>query len=187
MKNIKRGIRDGGKNYGQLEKCYSVWICRDRIPKREWFSISGCKMCNYKTIGTAAMREADYDLMELVVVRLGSSDCPQEKEELFQFLTALFYPHRADFRERMERYIDFGSNPELEKEVADMTGLGWSILEEGRTKGKAEDILDLLADLGSIPAELSRRICAEEDAEKLRCWLKLAARADSVEQFAERM
>ena len=53
--------------------------------------------------------------------------------------------------------------------------------------GRREDILDLLADLGSIPAELSRRICAEEDAEKLRRWLKLAARADSVEQFAERM
>ncbi len=186
-------------DYGQLEKCYSVWICRERIPQTEWFSMSGCKMCNYKNIGKAAMREEDYDLLELVIVRLGSSDCPEEKEELFQFLAALFYPHRADFRERIERFIDFESNLELKKEVTDVTGWGWSILEEGwekgrsegkaegKTEGKAEAVLDLLAEIGSIPAELSEQIYAEEDAEKLRCWLKLAARADSVEQFMRAM
>lgn len=198
-------------DYGQLEKCYSVWICRERIPKKEWFSMSGCKMCNYKTIGTAVMREEDYDLMELVVVRLGSSDCPEEKEELFQFLTALLYPHRKDFRERIERYIDFKDNLELKREVADMSGWGMSILEEGwregwekgwaegmeegkaegraegKAEGKAESILDLLAESGSVPTEISRRIYEESDTKKLWRWLKLAACAESVEQFVEMM
>lgn len=174
-------------DYGQLEKCYSVWICRERIPKKEWFSMSGCRMCNYKTVGTAAMREEDYDLMELVIVRLGSGDCPEGKEELFQFLTALFYPHRTDFRERMERFIDFSGNLELKKEVTDMGGWGLSILEEGLAKGKAEGILELLGDIGSVPEELSKRIGEEADIEKLRRWLKLAARAESVEQFMEVM
>ena len=27
-------------NYGCLEKCYSIWICRDNVPKDERFSIS---------------------------------------------------------------------------------------------------------------------------------------------------
>lgn len=104
-------------DYGQLEKCYSVWICR----------------------------------------------------------------------ERMERFIDFSGNLELKKEVTDMGGWGLSILEEGLAKGKAEGILELLGDIGSVPEELSKRIGEEADIEKLRRWLKLAARAESVEQFMEVM
>ena len=59
--------------------------------------------------------------------------------------------------------------------------------KEGKAEGKAESILELLAEAGNVPAEVSKRIYTEGDAEKLRCWLKLAARAESVEQFVEVM
>lgn len=55
--------------------------------------------------------------------------------------------------------------------------------EEAETKGKAEDILLLLSELGSIPSDLETRIFSERDSETLKNWLKLAARAESVEQF----
>lgn len=55
--------------------------------------------------------------------------------------------------------------------------------EEAETKGKAEDILLLLSELGSIPSDLETRIFSETDSEMLKNWLKLAARAESVEQF----
>lgn len=58
---------------------------------------------------------------------------------------------------------------------------------EGKTEGKAEDILDLLGDRGNIAAELSGRILGEKNEETLRKWLKLAARAESVEEFEKSM
>lgn len=55
--------------------------------------------------------------------------------------------------------------------------------QEGRAEGRAESILELLGELGSIPAEITMRIRKEENVEVLREWLKLAARADNVQQF----
>lgn len=54
---------------------------------------------------------------------------------------------------------------------------------KGKAEGKAEDILLLLSELGSIPSDLETRIFSERDSETLKNWLKLAARAESVEQF----
>ena len=54
---------------------------------------------------------------------------------------------------------------------------------EGKAEGKAEDILDLLEDLGKVPDTLREVIMAEKDLDKLKKWHKTAARAKSVEQF----
>ena len=54
-----------------------------------------------------------------------------------------------------------------------------------RAEGKAEGVLEFLQDLGTVPDELRKRILEEQDMDKLGRWLKLAARAKSVEQFAE--
>ena len=83
--------------------------------------------------------------------------------------------------------------------VTQMTGLGMSILQEGwkkgqiagrsegKAEGKAEDILGLLSETGAVSAELTGRIYAQGDEGVLRRWLKLAAKADSVEQFVKEM
>lgn len=178
-------------DYGQLEKCYSVWICRDRVPVDEQFSMSHCRMHNHKNIGRSHMRKEDYDLMQLVIVRLGSSEYPEDKKDLFQFLTALFYPHKQNFKEIIGQYIDFETHLKLKEEVTKMTGLGMSVLREGWMKGeaagKAESVLELLAEAGEVPAELSKQIQAETDEGRLHRWLKLAAKAASVEEFVKAM
>ncbi|MEI3175927.1 MAG: hypothetical protein V8S96_05275 [Lachnospiraceae bacterium] len=43
-----------------------------------------------------------------------------------------------------------------------------------------------MQDLGTVPDELRKRILEEQDMDKLGRWLKLAARAKSVERFAGR-
>ncbi|MDE7254015.1 MAG: hypothetical protein K2O32_13890, partial [Acetatifactor sp.] len=55
--------------------------------------------------------------------------------------------------------------------------------DEGINKGKIDSILDLLGDLGDIPSSLKERITAQEDETILRAWLKLAAKAESIEEF----
>ena len=59
--------------------------------------------------------------------------------------------------------------------------------EEGHALGKAESVLELLEDCGTVPEELKERILTERDLDCLRRWHKLAARAASVEQFTKEM
>ena len=41
--------------------------------------------------------------------------------------------------------------------------------------------------MGKVPARLSERIMSEDKAEILNKWLRLAAKADSLEEFEKRM
>ena len=57
---------------------------------------------------------------------------------------------------------------------------------EGITIGKAEDILELLSDLGTIPEVLQKRIQEETDLDTLKKWLKIAAKAECMEDFRKK-
>ena len=56
---------------------------------------------------------------------------------------------------------------------------------KGKAEGRVEDILDLLEDLGPIPEKLEQTIREETDMALLKSMLKAAAKAKSLEQFAE--
>ncbi len=58
---------------------------------------------------------------------------------------------------------------------------------EGRAEGKAESILLLLQDIGSVPDGLRNKILNEQDMDILLKYLKLAARVDSIAEFAKEM
>lgn len=60
-------------------------------------------------------------------------------------------------------------------------------LEEGLIKGCAENVLSLLSDLSDVPESLREKIMNETDLNTLRHWLKLAAKAESIEQFENQM
>ena len=53
----------------------------------------------------------------------------------------------------------------------------------GKLEENIENILSLLNDLGPVPEELEQRIRGEGDYTRLRGWLKLAARAETVQAF----
>ena len=56
----------------------------------------------------------------------------------------------------------------------------------GMTIGVAGGVLDLLADLGDIPEALRQRISGESSIDTLKAWLRLAARAESVDDFVRK-
>ncbi|WP_330655959.1 hypothetical protein [Diplocloster modestus] len=57
----------------------------------------------------------------------------------------------------------------------------------GIEQGKADDVLELLGELGQVPEQLRIRVTSQKDVSILSAWLKLAARADSIEEFLERI
>ena len=54
---------------------------------------------------------------------------------------------------------------------------------EGILLGTGRSIEELLKELGPVPEKLHKRILEEKDLDTLNAWLKLAARASSVEDF----
>ncbi len=144
----------GTTDYNCLEKCYSIWICRDAIPKEEQYSISFYEMVNTKNIGYSESHakclpeendsRKNYDLQALVIIRLGNKVYNGKKGdegfELLRFLNAIMYPHQDNFMETISEYIDFSKNEELKQEVEHMGGLGQSILEEGIEQGIEQGI-----------------------------------------------
>ena len=59
--------------------------------------------------------------------------------------------------------------------------------EEGFSAGKADAILELLEDIGTIPEEIRERIHNEKDSKVLNGWLKQAAKAESIDEFISKM
>lgn len=126
-------------DYGQLEKCVSIWICRDRVPLGEQMSISFYGIRNTRNIGTCHPSRDNYDLMELIVIRLGDSSYCREGQDVLEFLSAIFYPHGPEFRERISKYIDLDSC--LEKEAAEgMFSLNEWFYQDGLEAGIKQGI-----------------------------------------------
>ena len=77
-------------------------------------------------------------------------------------------------REMGERYML------LKELLSDEKAEGITI---GRARGKAEDVIELLSELGEVSAELSDIIMAENDFDILSAYHKAASKAESVEKF----
>ncbi|MDO5409080.1 MAG: hypothetical protein Q4F21_01350 [Lachnospiraceae bacterium] len=56
---------------------------------------------------------------------------------------------------------------------------------EGRLEGRLEIIFELLEDIGPIPEDWKEKISRETDPEVLKKYVKLARRAESVEDFIQ--
>ncbi len=131
-------------DYNSLEKCYSIWICRDNIPKEERFSISFIEMSNTANYGECSPVKENYDLLTLVIIRLGDKDYKgledADKNNVLRFLHTIMYPHKEEFMDTVKEYIDFSKNERLWKEVGSMTGLGMSIAQEKFAEGVSQGI-----------------------------------------------
>ena len=60
-------------------------------------------------------------------------------------------------------------------------------LEAKKSEGKAESVLELLHDLGEVSEKLRDQIMGQKDTEILNHWLKCAAKAETIEEFEQKM
>ena len=121
-------------------------------------------------------------------------------------LKGFLLKHREEVRELILSEYDEELHIKSEKQISFEEGKAEGIAEgkakgiaegiaEGKAKGIAEgkieenieNILSLLYDLSSIPPELEKRIRSETDYTILRTWLKLAARAATIQAFMDQI
>lgn len=126
-------------NYGALEKCYSIWICRDNIPEKEKGSVSFYSFSNTANTGIAKAPNKDYDLMEMVIIRLGKRKEKKEdysEPEVVRFLNSFFFHQEPEkMIQEISEFVDFSQNVALLKGVTNMHGLAQSFFNDGKDEG----------------------------------------------------
>ena len=118
-------------NYNILEKAYCIFICVGNVPQKAWNTISYYGFANTLNIGNITVNPASYDLMGLILIRLG----PKITEgviDIIRFLHGLFYD-----MEELKNYIDFSQNEEFKRELMNMAITGDHLIELGREQERA--------------------------------------------------
>ena len=182
-----------GEEYDSLPNTYVIFIC-DFDPFGEG---------KYRYTLETKCRES-----ESVVVEDGrtsiflSTHGTNEQEESEAFVKFMKYV-RAELGESMDDYEDdfVRKLQQAVKKIKQSREMGARYMsfyemlkeersegrEEGRIVGRIDSILELLEDLGNIPPELREKIEEQEDFAVLKVWTKLAAKAESIEQFMKQM
>lgn len=66
-----------------------------------------------------------------------------------------------------------------------MSGLGMSVLLEGKVKDRAEAVIELLEEIGVLPDVLKEQIMSQTDLDVLKKWHKAAAKAKTIDDFED--
>ena len=150
------GIATGKTNYADLEKCYSIWICTEDVPKKLQNTMTMCSIKQTDVIGKADIPEEYYDLIACIIIRRGKES---ENKDIFDFLNGLF---DGDIP-KLEEYSHIEWDETFEKEVETMTGYGDSLyqkgIQQGMQLGMKQGIQQLVRNLlgnGKTPEEVSK-------------------------------
>ena len=116
-------------DYGRLQKAYSIWVCYDpKMPKKIKNTLSQYKISKKDLIGEVEEPKENYDLMEVVFVRIDANS--ESDVKLFDYLKGIF----TNDKEKIIKQT--GPLPEkVDKEVDDMSGVGALIFDKGKVEG----------------------------------------------------
>ena len=117
-----------------------------------------------------------------------SDKTPEYLLELISKIIAVFLYRLNVPRKEVEQFTDQIKGGEFQMlfdsfEAYDVQETRRISREEGKAEGARELILEFLGELGTVSDKLKSRIIAEQDLEVLKTWAKLAAKAESLEQF----
>jgi predicted transposase YdaD len=120
-------------DYSKLEKCYSIWICAEDVPKKLQNTLTEYSFSKKDIIGVADEPEEDYELLTVIIIRLGKET---EEKGIFDYLKGLF---TGDIK-RIQRYSHIEWSEPFQEEASKMTGFGDMIYERGIQQGMQQGI-----------------------------------------------
>ena len=112
-------------DYSRLEKCYSIWICTEDIPKALQNTMTEYALRKNDILGKTAEPEKDYDLMTVILIRQGET--PDMQEGIFDYLGSLLH---GDVK-RAEKYTKIQWSETMKGDVKTMIGFGEAIYQRG--------------------------------------------------------
>lgn len=179
-----------GQNYDGLRKCISIGILDFKLTQDR----------RYHTKYTLRSEDGSQypDLLEIHTIELGKElsrgGAVDDWIRLFNAESeedlAMIGSKNLGIREAIEALRELSLGRKLryifemrEKARRDRWAEDEFVRDEGRAEGRAEDILELLGDVGDVSDELRERIMNQRDLDILSRWHRLAARSRTVEEF----
>ena len=120
-------------DYSKLEKCYSIWICAEDVPKKLQNTLTEYSFSKKDIIGIADEPEDEYDLLTVIMIRQGKEP---EENGIFEYLNGIF---DGDIN-RIQKYSHIKWSEPFQKEASKMTGFGDRIYEKGMRTGEQKGI-----------------------------------------------
>lgn len=140
---------ESAEEYKQLKKVYSIWICM-HVPKNSEYSITSFRMKKDERYGhMKSISNRRYDLMELVIVCLGSPEGAAKGTELHQLLNTVLSEKLTPQEKQkiMKEEYHIVTTVELEGGLAKMCNLSDYIEEKGIEKGIEQGLVALVDSL----------------------------------------
>lgn len=174
-----------GEEYEKLPDSYVIFICD--------FDPVGLKKYRYTMRKTFA-EDTVYDYCDgshtvfLSTKGKNASEVPEQLVKLMKFVDANLSESTENFEDELvsrlqKTIVSIKSNREMRERHMVFEEMMREEFKAGKAEGKAESILELLSELGTVPAELQEKIQSVSDTEVLGKLLKCAARAESIEAF----
>lgn len=186
-----------GEDYDQLPDSYVIFICDfDPFGERKYcYTFENLCLENTtlrlkdgcRTIFLSTRGKNDADVSESLVkflkyVHADLSESTKDFEDVFVTKLQKSVRHIKDSREMEERFMLFEELLKDERAEGRAEGLAEG-LAKGYLEALAMSVLSFLEDKGVVPEDLQDKILCEKDMDVLQKWLKLAAKAESIDQF----
>lgn len=114
-------------SYGKVEKACVIFVCVGNIPKYLWNTVSYYQFANTKNIGDVSPKPENFDLMDLIIIRLGAW-ISEDTVDIIRFLHGIFFNEPKE----LKPYIDFSKNEAFRKEVERLGLTGEHLIERAR-------------------------------------------------------
>lgn len=178
-----------GEDYDKLPDSYVIFVCDfDPFGLRKY-----CYTFANQCLEDTSLNQQD-GCKSIFLSTYGENeeDVPVRMVKFLKFVKANLTESKKDFEDEFIKKLQNTINHVKEsREMEERFMLFQEMLKdertEGRIQGKRESILELLAELGTVSNEVCEKIASEANVEVLSKWLKLAAKAESIEQFLKDM
>jgi len=190
VKTIDMELLLSGMDYENLPDTYVIFICNfDPFHKKKY-----CYTFDFvcREDGTISSEEGRHTVF--------LSTCGENEEDISEPLLKFLKFVKANLKESTEDFEDdyiqrlqdtirqIKSEREMEERYMILEQMLKDERREGRNGGIAEGLLSLLkAKFNMVPQELREQISSTQDFDTLNLWIKIAAKADSVEDFKEKI
>ncbi len=123
------------RNYDDIKKVYSIWICME-VPKKAEYAITRYHMCQEELYGEAGIRSR-YDLLEVVTICLGKENDTSKGTEIHKLLSTLLSESLSPKKKTsiLNEEFHIATSVELEGGLKHMCNLSDLVEEHGIEKG----------------------------------------------------
>lgn len=150
--SAQRGTVFKNQEYDRIRKVVSIWVCQDAALERsdsinEYLFTEDCRQGAYRE------PKENYDLMRIVVMRLGSRG-EQSKDDAIRLLSKLFSTEMTAEEKKsvLSEEFHIKVTEEMNQEVNLMCNLSTGIYDKGKNEGALEMLFSLVKNnLLSIP------------------------------------